>query len=158
MKLRTKLSLTNCQTRLRSATDLPGLALSWGAVVGEFRGCAFRVHTGRYYSNSFAPFFYGTLTEADGGVTIEGGFRMNPFIRLFLVFWLSFLLLFGVGAIMIPAPAHPALGLGRGWLYAGLGALAILGVGMVKLGRWLGRGDEEVIHSFLTKTLEAADL
>ena len=163
MRLRTKLSMTDCQTRLRSATDMPGMALSWdaqgsGAVVGEFRGGAFRLHTGKYYSNSFAPFFYGVLTEADGGTNIEGGFRMNPFIRLFLAFWLSFLLLFGVGAIMVPAPAHPALGFGRGWLYAVLGALAIMGVGMVQLGKWLGRTDEQMIHSFLVKTLEASNL
>jgi hypothetical protein len=145
--------VADCQARLKSSTDLRGLALSWdaqgpGAVLGEFRGPAFRLHTGRYYSNSFAPFFYGNLSEADGGATIEGGFRMNPVIRLFLVFWLSFLLLFGVGAIMVPAPLHPALGLSRGWLYAVLGLLALMGVGMVQLGKWLG----------LAKTLEAIDL
>jgi hypothetical protein len=162
MKLRTKLSKTDCQTRLRSATELPGMALSWDvqapvAVLGDFRGTAFRLHTGKYYSNSFAPFFYGILKEADGGTTIEGGFRMNPFVRLFLAFWLSFLLIFAVGAIMVPAPAHPALGVSRGWLYAILGLLAVLGVGLVQLGKWLGRNDEKVIHSFLVSTLEAGD-
>jgi hypothetical protein len=139
------------------------MALSWdvkapSAVLADFRGTAFRLHTGRYYSNSFAPFFYGILMEADGGTTIEGGFRMNPFVRLFLVFWLSFLLIFGVGAIMVPAPAHPAFGVSRGWLYVILGLLAILGVGLVQLGKWLGRNDEQVIHSFLMKTLEASDV
>jgi hypothetical protein len=163
MKLRTKLSMTDCQARLRSGTESPGMALSWdvqapSAVLGDFRGTAFRLHTGKYYSNSFAPFFYGILNAAEGGTTIEGVFRMNPYVRVFLAFWFSFLLLFGLGAVIVPAPAHPALGVSRGWLYAALGLLAIMGVGLVQLGKWLGRNDEKLIHSFLIQTLEASDL
>ena len=162
MKLRTKLFMADCRTRLGSGTDLGGMALSWdavapGAVVGEFRGPVFRLHTKKYYDNSFAPFFYGKLTEADGGAVLEGEFRMHPFIRLFMVFWLSFLLLFGVGAIVVPA-APRANALGRGWLFAVLVLLAVLGVGLVQFGKWLGRGDEEMIHVFLKSTLEANDL
>jgi len=94
MKLRTKLSLAECRERLGSATDLRGLALSWdgegpGTVVGEFRGSMFRLHTRKYYNNAFAPFFYGKLTEADGGAILEGGFRMNPFVRLSMLFLIS---------------------------------------------------------------------
>jgi hypothetical protein len=162
MKLRTKLSLAECRRRLGSSTDLRGMALSWdaeapGAVLGEFRGPVFRLHTPKYYRNSFAPFFYGKLTEADGGAMLEGDFRMNPFVRLFMVFWLSFILLFAAGALIVPAQAHSASGLGRGWFFAGLVLLAILGGGLVQVGKWSGRGDEEVIHSFLKSTLEASD-
>jgi hypothetical protein len=162
MKLRTKLFMADCRTRLGSGTDLGGMALSWdaaspGAVVGEFRGPKFRLHTKKYYSNSFTPFFYGKLTEADGGTVLEGDFRLHPFIKLFLLFWIAFLLLFGASAIIVPAQVHPASGISRGWFYAGLALLAVLGVGIVQLGSWLARGEREVIHSFLKSTLEADD-
>jgi len=162
MKLRTKLFLADCRTRLGSGTDLGGMALSWGAatpsaVVGEFRGSAFRLHTKRYYGNSFTPFFYGKLAEVDGGTVVEGDFRLHPFIKLFLLFWLAFLLIFAASAIIIPAPQHPASNISRGWFYAGLALLVVLGVALVQLGRWLARGEQEVIHSFLKSTLEADD-
>lgn len=158
MTLRTKLSLEDCKARLRSATDLRGLALSWdaktpGTVVGEFRGSAFRLHTMKYYNNPFAPLFYGNLTDGDGGAILEGRFRMNPLVRLCMLFWLAFLVLFGVGAIIVPAPLHPFGGIGRGWLFAGLAFLALLGVGLIALGKWLGRSEEAVVHSFLKNTL-----
>ena len=163
MKMRTKLSVADCRARLASSTDLKGITLSWdpealGTVMGEFRGSAFRLHTRKYYSNSFAPFFYGKLTQADGGAMLEGGFRMNPFVRLFMAFWFAFLLIFFVGAMMVPPAPHPAGGVGRCWFYAGLALVAVLGVGLVLLGKWLGRGDQTVIHAFIKNTLEASDM
>jgi hypothetical protein len=162
MKLRTKLSIAECRSRLGSATDLGGMALSWdsaipGAVVGEFRGQVFRLHTPKYYKNAFAPFFYGQLSAADGGTTLEGNFRMHPFVRLFVVFWYSFLILFGVAALIVPAAKIPASGISRTWYFAGLGLLAILGLAVVQIGKWLGNGEQGVIHSFLKSTLEATD-
>jgi hypothetical protein len=138
------------------------MALSWdavapGAVVGEFRGPVFRLHTKKYYKNSFSPFFYGKLAEVDGGTVLEGDFRLHPFIRLFLLFWLAFIVLFGASAIIVPPPAYPASGISRGWFYAGLALLAVLGVGFVEFGRWRARGERKVIHSFLKSTLEAED-
>ncbi len=162
MRLRTKLSIAECRTRLTSATDLQGLAVSWeaqgsGSVVGEFRGPVFRLHTKKYYSNSFAPFLYGKLTEVEDGTILEGSFRLHPFVRLFMVFWFSFLVLFGAAVIIVPPAANPASGMGRGWFYAGLGLLAVSGVALIEFGTWLGCGEQEVIHSFLKSTLEAND-
>jgi hypothetical protein len=162
MKLRTKLSVAECRTRLGSATDLGGMALSWdsavpGSVMGEFRGQVFRLHTPKYYRNSFAPFFYGQLSSVDGGTALEGSFRMHPFVRLFIVFWYAFLLIFGFAGIIVPAAKYEGSGLSRNWYFAGLGILAVLGVGMVQIGKWLGKGEHEVIHAFLKSTLEAND-
>ena len=154
--------MADCRTRLGSGTDLGGMALSWdaqapGAVVGEFRDPVFRLHTKKYYSNSFTPFFYGKLTEVEGGTVLEGEFRLHPFIRLFLLFWLSFLVLFGLSAIIVPPPQHPDSGLNRCMFYTGLALLTVLGIGFVQFGRWMARGEREVIHSFLKNTLEAED-
>jgi hypothetical protein len=162
MKLRTKLSIAECRSRLGSATDLGGMALSWDAagpatVMGEFRGQVFRLHTRKYYQNAFSPFFYGKLSSADGGTNMEGDFRMHPFARLFMLFWFAFIILFALAPIIVPAAAHPASGLTRSWYFAGLAVLAILGIGLVLAGKRLGNGEQEVIHSFLKSTLEAED-
>ena len=154
--------MADCRTRLGSATDLGGMALSWdaaapGPVLGEFHGSMFRLHTKKYYSNSFTPFFYGKLAEVDGGTMLEGDFRLHPFIRLFLLFWFSFLIIFAASPIIVPAQHNPVSGLNRHLFYTGLAALAILGIGFVQFGRWLARGEREVIHAFLKKTLEADD-
>ena len=163
MKLRTKLSIAECRSRLGSATDLGGIALSWdtagpGTVVGEFRGSAFRLHTPKYYQNAFTPFFYGGLSSVDGGTVLEGTFRLHPLVRLFMVFWFAFLLIFGLAAIIVPAAKHPASGIDRRWYFAGVALLAIVGVGLVQVGKRLGTGEQEVIRSFLKNTLEAEDL
>ena len=160
MKIQTKLSLEDCRAKLGAATDLRGMALSWdsagpGPVVGEFHGSVFRLHTKNYYSNSFSPFLYGKLLAADGGTILEGDFRLHPFIRLFLLFWLAFLVIFGASAFIVPAPQHPAGSIPRFWFYAGLALLAVVGIAFVQIGRWLARGEREVIHSFLKSTLEA---
>jgi hypothetical protein len=162
MKLRTKLSIAECRKRLGSGIDLGGMALSWdaavpGAVVGEFRGQAFRLHTPKYYRNAFAPFFYGQLSSVDGGTMLEGTFRMHPFVRLFMVFWFAFLVIFGLAAIIVPAAKYSASGLSRNWYAAGLAILAVLGVAMILIGKWLGSGEQGVIHTFLRNTLEAND-
>ena len=162
MKMRTKLSVADCRARLASSTDLKGITLSWdpealGTVMGEFRGSAFRLHTRKYYSNSFAPFFYGQLSSVDGGTMLEGTFRMHPFVRLFMVFWFAFLVIFGLAAIIVPAAKYSASGLSRNWYAAGLAILAVLGVAMILIGKWLGSGEQGVIHTFLRNTLEAND-
>jgi len=162
MKLSTKLSIAECRARLGSATDLRGFALSWnadgpGAVVGEFRGPVFRLHTRKYYDNSFAPFFYGKLQAAGQGTILEGRFRMHPIVRLFTLFWFAFIILFGVSALIVPPSPHPVTAPGRGWFFAAQGLLALLGVGFLLVGSWLGRGEQEVIRSFLKTTLEAGD-
>jgi hypothetical protein len=162
MKLRTKLSIAECRARLGAATDLGGMALSWdatgpGAVVGEFRGEAFRLHTRKYYQNAFAPFFYGRLSAIESGTVLEGSFRMHPFARLFMLFWFTLLIIFGLAPIIVPAAERVAANFNRHWYFAGLIALAVLGIGFIEIGKWLGRGEQDVIHSFLKSTLEAQD-
>jgi hypothetical protein len=162
MKLRSKLSIADCRVRLGSATDLRGFALSWDAngpekVVGEFRGNVFRLHTRKYYDNSFAPFFYGKLRAVDNGSILEGCFRLHPFVRLFTLFWYSFILIFAAGALMVLPPRHPVAGFSRGWYFVVLGVLAVLGGGLVQVGKWLARSEQEVIRSFLKSALEAED-
>ena len=162
MRLRTKLSIADCRTRLGSATDLGGMALSWdaaapGPVLGEFHGTVFRLHTKKYYSNSFAPFFYGKLKQTDGGTEVDGKFRLHPFIRLFMLFWFALLIIFAISPMIIPAEHNPVSGFNRQVFYSGLAALAVLGIIFVQIGQWLARGEREVIHAFLKKTLEAED-
>ena len=82
---------------------------------------------------------------------------MHPFARLFMVFWFAFLIIFGLAAVIVPAAEHPASGISQRWYFAGLALLAIIGVGLVQIGKWLGNGEQEVIRTFLKSTLEAEE-
>jgi hypothetical protein len=162
IKLRTSLSPDQCKARLASATDLSGLSLSWNStadappVLGDFRGASFRLHTSRYYTNSFAPFFYGKLLPSDNGTLIQGEFKMHPFARLLTLFWFSFIGIFAAGGLIVPMQDQPLTGLGRRVFFEALVGFAILGVVLVKFGQWLGRGEHKTILDFLKSSLEAS--
>ena len=164
IKLRTRLSAEECRARLASATDLGGLALSWNSpaeapqFLGDFRGAAFRLHTGRYYTNSFAPFFYGHLSPSDNGTVIEGEFKMHPFARISTVFWFSFVAIFAAGGLIVPMGKQPGTSLGPGTLFLALGCFMVLGMALVIFGRWLGRGEQKTILDFLKTSLEASQI
>ncbi len=164
MKLRTQLSADECRKRLASGTDLGGLSLSWNTpaagpkVLGDFRGAAFRLHTGRYYTNSFAPFFYGKLSASENGTLIEGGFQMHPFARMFAVFWFSFVAVFAAAGFIVPMGKEPGRSVGRGTLFLALGSFVVAGVGLIKFGQWLGRGEQKTILDFLKTSLEATEV
>jgi hypothetical protein len=162
MKLRTKFSPAECRTRLVSATDLGGLSLSWNGpsdarkVLGDFHGATFRLHTARYYTNSFAPFFYGRMTACDNGTLIEGQFRMNPLARLLTVFWFAFVGIFAAAPLIVPMSKQPGTMVGPNTLYLALGCCLVLGIGLVVFGQWLGRGEKKVVLEFLKNSLEAS--
>ncbi len=73
-------------------------------------------------------------------------------------FGYSFIVVFAVGALIVPFPEHPVAGFSRGWFFGVLAILAVLGGGLVQVGKWLARGEQEVIRSFLKSTLEADEM
>lgn len=137
---------------------------------GRVRGHRFRLRARRVHRNPFAPVFYGTFRELPGGTLIEGHVRIHPLVRLFAVLWLAFPGVFLCGF---------ACAIGRGLIPILVGAenssiqiagdelaefirgalvllgFALLGVGMILFGKFLGRTEEEAILQFLQDTLDA---
>ena len=82
---------------------------------------------------------------------------MHPFVKVFMIVWMSFLSVLSVLMVITVFAARadvhgsPVLGL---VIPPGMAAF---GVALVKFGRWLGRSEETAIVAFLTSTLETND-
>ena len=155
MKLHTRFSIPECRSRLESAVDAERFGFSWSGyagsreILGKIREMSFRLQKRRSYRNSFAPFFYGQFTPADGGTIIEGEFKMHPFVRAFMTFWFSFLAIFVVAALALPSRGQPEAAGARILMLLTAGLLAAFGVGLVKFGQWLGGSEQQTITTFL---------
>jgi hypothetical protein len=81
---------------LASNIDPERLGFSWSGyagdrpILGKLRDTKFRLQKRRYYRNSFAPFFFGRFVATGSGTRIEGGFRIHPLMRVFVIVWVSF--------------------------------------------------------------------
>jgi hypothetical protein len=116
------------------------------------------------WSNSFAPVFRGRFTTENGRTVLRGHFQLRFFVQAFMTFWFA-----GVGFFVIAlltsalsTAAKAGAPWWRGLLY-GFGAslpaflLAFLGLGVVLVGRWLGRSDIPAIRCHVTETLQTVD-
>jgi hypothetical protein len=164
MTLRTRFSISECRSRLESAVDAGGFAFSLSGyagskeILGKIHERNFRLQKRRSYQNSFAPFFYGKFTPSDGGTLIKGEFRLHPFVRAFMAFWFSFLTIFVIAALFLPSGGQPEAAGGRIFMLLTAGLLAVFGIGLVKLGQWLGDSERQTITIFLKRMLEADDV
>jgi hypothetical protein len=153
--LRTDLSVEECLRRLREASDLGERTMfSFSGykgskrVLSKFKGNEFKLWKRRYYRNSFAPFFFGTLSPEERGTHLEGRFGMDPLAKIFVFAWVSLLVL---GSL-------------REWREALAGqwhdALVIIGmmlfgVLLPQTGKLIGRGEEKYLRQFVETTLAA---
>ena len=163
MILRTNIQVDECKRRLESAVDAERLAFSSSGyagakpILGKLRGTTFRLQKRRSYRNSFATFFFGRLVSSDSGTVIEGGFKMHPFVRVFMCLWFSFLGVFAMFALLLPSNGQPEAPWGRAGLLLGAIVMGGFGIGLKKFGAWLGQGEEVAIVEFLKSTLEAKE-
>jgi hypothetical protein len=161
MILRTHIAIDECRARLASAVDPVrwGFSLSGYAgakpILGKLRDTTFRLQMRPCYRNSFAPLFFGHFVASAEGTVVEGDFRMHPFVRVFMIFWFSFLVVFAAIALVVPSRDQPEAPWGRAALLIVAAGMGAFGVGLVKFGGWLGRTEKEVIVGFLKSTLEA---
>jgi hypothetical protein len=157
--LRTDLSAEECLRRLGEATD-PGKRTIFSLsgykgskpVLATFDGNRFKLWKRLYYKNDFRPYFFGTFVPQDRGVRIEGHFDVDRWMKLFMWFWLAFVVLSGL-PVFIATMSQPIRG---GWigLVVPLG-LILFGVFLPKFGRWIARGQETFLKEFVETTLAA---
>ena len=163
MTLHTRIPIGECKDRLSCAVDAERFSFSWSGfagsrpILGSVTDSGFRLQKRRYYRNSFAPCFHGRFLPSDSGTRIEGEFRMNPFAKVFMLVWFSFLTVFiAVMLVSVIAERPDVRGGASSVLLVPVG-MAAFGVALVKLGQWLGRGEERTIVAFLKTTLDAHD-
>jgi hypothetical protein len=165
MKIQSPLGVEECVAVLKSATvnDSPfgTMFLSAGTIICKINGHNFRLRQKRSYGNSFGPYFYGKLKQAEIGTEISGDFRIHPFVFAFMALWFGLLIV--IGGVMVLTSftqwvtghydhtknANPLVG-----VFAPL-VMAIFGIGLVKFGKWLGRSEEARMSEFLQQTFSA---
>lgn len=128
-------------------------------ILGKIEGNKIRLEKRRYYHNSFAPYFYATLTQQNNGTRIEGYFDMSQFVKIFMRIWLAFVFAGGI-PIFILTLKDSLLGTHTmsGDAFVGFlvpPVLIIFGFLFPKVGRWLARNEETYILNFLQQTLPA---
>ena len=166
MKLRTHLPIDECRARLESAIDPERFAFTPSGhsgsreILGSIGDSSFRLQKRRTYRNSFAPFFYGRFRAADSGTLIDGECRMHLVVKVFMGYWFSFVVLaacFGIVSFLSTDRVHREPGAGiLSVLFPA--ALFAFGFGLVTIGRWLARDEEQAILTFLKDTLEATEV
>lgn len=106
----------------------------------------------RYYRNDFSPYFFGTLSPDNQGTRLEGNFDMNRWVKIFMRFWIGFVIL-----IALPLWSAALKGTIQGdpkvAVLVPIGML-LFGIFLPNVGRWIGRGEERFIKNFLETTLE----
>ena len=161
MKLQTGLSVHDCKMRLLASVDVEKFSLSMSGfagskdMLGKIQGNKFRIQKRRDYRNSFAPFFYGQLTNDGADTLIEGEFRMHPVAKAFMAVWFAFLLIFSLMAAILPPQSQ--FEAGRVPLLAASVGMMAFGVALVLFLHRLASGEQKAILDFLKVKLEARE-
>lgn len=146
-----------CAERLAAAIDYEGVVSATGLygskpVAGRVAGHRVRLRKRIGYRNSFQTFLVGTLDPEGGGTVFRGTLGMHPLVRGFMAVW------FGGVAVGCAAAAVAAVAAwaGGGAFPAGVAVpplMAAFGLALVRLGRYLARGEAEFLADFLTAAL-----
>lgn len=117
--------------------------------------------------NPFHTFFYGELSPStNGGTIIKGKFKMHPFIRAFMAFWFSGVIISG-GVFFIISLIHileldiTDAGMYHGtptWEVIFVPLLIASGYALVKFGKSLSKDEEVHLIEFIKTTLSASEL
>ena len=166
----TSLPAPECRSRLQhySQADSVWRAFRFdakGTVYSSVRPSSFRLFAKgpMFVRNSFEPYFYGSVLEADGRTLIRGRFRMHPVVLVFMTVW--FIGVVTIGGLITAVMLYELL-TGRRvstemapGLAALLGpAMLAFGIGLVALGWRMGRSQREQIEQFLETALQARRL
>jgi hypothetical protein len=160
LALRTDLGLEDCQRRLQEATDAAKRTVfSFSGykgsrpVLSNLDGSKFKIWKRRYYRNSFAPFFFGTLSQENGGTRVEGRFDMDPFVKGFMIFWLAIVGFSGIAEVF-SALSHGHSSDARTQVLL-IGGMFLFGLILPRFGQFIGKSEERFLRDFLESTLAA---
>ena len=169
--LKSPLSINQCAENLALAINKESLLFAdWRGkqpVIGAIHEHKFRIRKRRtYYTNSFAPFFYGTFHEDITGTLIEGYFSMHPVVKGFMIFWfaaVTYAIIGGIPgiAIVLTDLVNFVSGKGIAHSYAGLSILVFMilgGIGVILIGQLFGLSEKKYLQGFLEKTLKAHEI
>lgn len=143
----------------RPETGLPVDFRSAYAVRGMVAGQRFEVSRRGYRNNSLAARFYGSLEPETGGTRVVGRFGFPRWVRWMMWAWLGAAAVFGIPIFLLAvAEAMNGTRLLSGNLWVALvvpPGLLLYAALLPVIGRYLRRGDERYIVSFLEDVIAA---
>jgi hypothetical protein len=128
-------------------------------LLGEVGESRFRVQKRKYYRNDFAGQFYARFAAEPSGTRIEGYFDYPRWARYFMRFWLAFAVLAGtpifVGTLsdVVTGSRYVSGDKGVGLIVPPV--LVLFGTVLPKVGRLLGKSDEQFMLEHIQNTLAA---
>lgn len=164
--LHSDVSISECRNRISNAIDTPRWTLfslsgyeGSRPVLGKIDGDRIRLEKRRYYRNSFAPYFYATLSAQEHGTRIEGHFDSPPLVKVFMWIWLAFVLAIGIPLFILSLKdIFLKTDAGSGDPIIGVlvpPVLIVFGILLPKIGKWFARSEEGFILNFLQRILPA---
>lgn len=146
-----------CEARLREATDREGPQAWFGSrpVISRIslRSVQLRKRVG--FHNSFQTYLVCALEGGDGGTRLRGDVGPHPLLPVFLTVGCVFVGLAGIGMVIAAVRA----------LFVGVGpplAVAVMpfvmlafAFGLVRFGRWLARGEDQFLITFVAGVIDA---
>jgi hypothetical protein len=167
----TSLPAPECRSRLQHYSEPDSIWRGFrfdskGTVYSSSRADSFRLFAKgpAFVRNSFEPYFYGSVVQADGRTLIRGRFRMHPFVLAFMAVW--FFGVVSIGGLITAVMLYEILTgrrVSEGSMAPGLAvligpAMLAFGIGLVAFGWRMGRSQRERIERFLETTLQARRL
>lgn len=153
-QFRSSLTAEQCMLRLRE--DFGGLLGGGsGSVRGWMLGRTARLTRHIVYRNSFQTVVSVSVADRGGGAVIDAAAGVALSVRIFMMLWFSFLVLFAGFAILAVASGSPVDGDWTLFLTVP-GAMMLFGVALVVGCRYLARDDEGVILAYVRRRLEVA--
>ncbi len=157
IELLSPLSPDECEARLREVTDREGPRGWFGShpVISRIslRSVQLRKRVG--FHNSFQTYLVCSLEGGTGGTRLRGEIGPHPLLPVFLSVWCGLVGLVGVGTVIAGVRA---LFVGGGPpLRAAVIPFALLAFvfGLVRFGRWLARGEDQFLITFVEGVLGA---
>ena len=108
------------------------------------------------FQNSFQTGLKATMDADGGGTRIDGRIGPPASATFFMIFWFGFLglFVFGAGAAMI---AHGQSPLTNPTLFMIPLGMMVFGWGLIALGTWNDKKDQDAILKFLADTVQAQE-
>lgn len=136
---------------LRAATARGNITAT-GSIVGSVQATRVNLYHRSALRNSFKPHFRGRFVDTARGCELRGRFALPVLVHAFMLFWLSFCVLwtvisatqFGRTNWMLIPVALPGM------------LMAAFGIGLVRLGRHLSATDPETVSRVIRQALQSA--
>lgn len=160
VELLSPLAPDECESRLRAATDRGGPLARFGLepVVGRVSGGSVRLRKRIAYSNSFQTVLTGSLEGHGGGTIFRGRAGLHPLVTAFMTAWIGVVATAGaacVVAVLVALAGRNRVGFAGIVFFIPLLLLLAMGVGIARYARWLARGEEAFLVSFVAEVIAA---